>query len=260
MHDLKDVTFMIPVKLDSEDRKTNLRIILNYLYRHFDTNIIVYESDVQSNEKFIRSLVKKPIHYMYEKIKDGIFHRTRLLNEMTIAANTPIIVNYDADVVLQPFQYIHAQKLINGQDKIDMVMAYQGPCLDIPKDLFDLVENDKITEIDPKKCTLMNPMSVGGAVFHNKERYLEAGLENERFVSWGYEDNERVLRLQKLGQSIARTHGYCWHLTHSRDQNGWFNNPYIQQNKDEFAKIQQLNEVELNEYVNTWNYGNITQA
>ena len=258
MHNLKDVTFMIPVKLDSDDRRTNLRITLNYLHRHFDTNIIVYESDEQSNEKFIRSLTDKPIHYMYEKIKDGIFHRTRLLNEMTMVADTKIIANYDADVILEPFQYVHTQQLINEKD-IDMVMAYQGPCLDIPKEQFHLVEEDRIREIDPKQCTLMNPMSVGGAVFHNKEKYLEAGLENERFVSWGYEDNERVLRLQKLGQKLARTHGYCWHLTHSRDMNGWFDNPYIQQNKDEYAKIQNLNEADLKEYVNTWNYGHISQ-
>ena len=43
--DLTDVTFIIPVKIDSDDRRRNLKITLSYLQRNFDTNIIVCESD-----------------------------------------------------------------------------------------------------------------------------------------------------------------------------------------------------------------------
>jgi cell division GTPase FtsZ len=42
MIDFKDVTFIIPVRFDSEDRKRNFRITIAFLEKHFDTNIIVW--------------------------------------------------------------------------------------------------------------------------------------------------------------------------------------------------------------------------
>jgi hypothetical protein len=41
--DLKDCTFIIPVKLESDHRIKNAQIVLNFLNNIFDTNIIIYE-------------------------------------------------------------------------------------------------------------------------------------------------------------------------------------------------------------------------
>ena len=39
-------------------------------------------------------------------------------------------------------------------------------------------------------------------------------IENEAFVGWGWEDRERVVRFEKLGQKILRVPGDCYHLEH----------------------------------------------
>ena len=39
--DLKDVTFTIPVRIESEDRKRNLKTVIQYMVHHLDTNIII---------------------------------------------------------------------------------------------------------------------------------------------------------------------------------------------------------------------------
>ena len=40
---MKDLTFTIPFRYDSEDRLRNLRTIIAYINKHFDTNIHVME-------------------------------------------------------------------------------------------------------------------------------------------------------------------------------------------------------------------------
>ena len=48
MENFKDVTFIIPVRFDSEDRRRNFKICIDYLLNNFDTNIIVLESDTEN--------------------------------------------------------------------------------------------------------------------------------------------------------------------------------------------------------------------
>ena len=62
----------------------------------------------------------------------------------------------------------------------------------------------------------------GGAVFANKEAYINAGMLNEKFYGWGPEDFELYERLKILGQKIHRSDGLMFHLTHSRGSNSSF--------------------------------------
>ena len=43
--DLQDVTFIIPVRIDSEDRLENLHVVTRYLVKHFHSHILVIEAD-----------------------------------------------------------------------------------------------------------------------------------------------------------------------------------------------------------------------
>lgn len=252
MINLKDVTFIIPVKLDSDDRRRNMKITLSYLQRNFDTNIIVCESDKESNEEFIQSCAIRPIIYMFDEDSSGIFHRTRILNEMTEASPTNIVVNYDIDVVFPVENYVAARDAIN--QGTDLVFPYGGPFFDIGEDLFRYVNENNVSQIPVQENQLLHPNSVGGAFFFNRERYKKAGLENENFLAWGFEDNERIIRLQKLGYKLGRVNGNCYHLTHHRDHNGWFTNPYIKENEAELEKIKNMNESEIRSYVSTWDW------
>jgi hypothetical protein len=98
MIDFKDVTFIVPVRFDSQDRRDNFKTSMSFLLRNFDTNIIVLESDKESNEEFVKSVSEK-IKYVFEKNDERLFHRNRLLNGMTKMCETNIVVNYDVDVL-----------------------------------------------------------------------------------------------------------------------------------------------------------------
>lgn len=251
MIDFKDVTFIVPIKFDSEDRKTNFKISMRYILRNFDTNIIVMESDVDSNEEFVKSVSEK-INYHFVKNDTGIFHRTKLLNDMTKLSTTNIVVNYDVDVIFPINQYVESRgKMLEG---CSFCFPYSGNFYDIPKEFFNLIESEELSSINLSKCTLFNPNSVGGAFFFDKLKYLSIGLENEKFISWGFEDWERILRIQKMGFELYRVNGILYHLTHFRDKNSGDKNPYLNQNQSEFNKVKGMDKLHLEEYIKTWEW------
>jgi predicted glycosyltransferase involved in capsule biosynthesis len=249
MIDFKDVTFIVPVRFDSQDRRDNFKTSIGFLLRNFDTNIIVLESDENSNEEFVKSVSDK-IKYVFEKNDERLFHRTRLLNDMTKMCETNIVVNYDVDVLFTVEQYMESKKKI--EEGCTMCFPYAGKFYDIPRKFFDLVSENKLPEIPLNQCTLFNPNSSGGAFFFHKERYHEIGWENENFVSWGYEDWERIHRVEFLGYGLCRTEGVLYHLTHSRTENSNEKNPFYQFNGQEIQRIKRLNKEQLLNEIEKW--------
>jgi predicted glycosyltransferase involved in capsule biosynthesis len=53
--------------------------------------------------------------------------------------------------------------------------------------------------------------SKGGAFLADRNKYLEAGGENENFLGWGPEDFERVKRMEILHQTVHFAKGPLFH-------------------------------------------------
>jgi hypothetical protein len=126
-HDLSDVTFIIPAKIAHGDRFQNASITLNFLNTNFNTNIIVYElghpshttEEGYTEEPIVSDLTEKFENFklMFEpgRHEDGAFktfYRTRFLNRMLAQVETPIVVNYDLDVIPQKEALCQAVELI----------------------------------------------------------------------------------------------------------------------------------------------------
>lgn len=250
MKNLKHVTFIVPIRIDSEDRLINYNIIIEYLTSLFKTNIIVCESDKESHEEKLK--IHEDIKYIFHKTDDDYFHRTMILNLMTKESKTNIVCNYDTDVIFSEEQYIESIEAINNGDTL--VFPYGGKFMSLPKEMFYLVKEKRINEIKESDMIMAHPNSLGGAFFFNKEKYTEAGLENENFISWGFEDNERVTRLIKLGHKISRVKGMLYHLDHDRTMNSAPNHLYYNNNISEFNKIQSMGISELKDYVSNWSW------
>ncbi len=195
--DLNDVTFTIPVFFDHSDRKQNLDLSVCILQTNFETNITIGE---QGGTKFeYMSKWFKYIHFDFP-----YFHRTKMLNDMATAANTPYLANWDADVIIPPFQiYLTVEKLRKGKD---MVFPYDGRFARLPrKEWFKPIEKildiGAIGDTEPKgkRGRPVPEGSVGGAVFFNKESFIDGGMENENMISFGPEDGERNDRFAILG-------------------------------------------------------------
>lgn len=253
--DLTDVTFIIPLKIDSKKRENNLKRSVRYLQKNFNTNIIIYECDYNSNEEKIRSWFNNPITYVFEKIEDSNFWRTRILNNMTKMSKTDIIVNYDVDVIINHISLISSKYYIK-ENLSDIVYPYNGQFYDVKKDQFSLIENNRIEEINLDKCEKMHNNSVGGCFLFSRERYKKVGLENENFKVWGFEDNERFIRSKKLGLRVNRSSGVLLHMNHERTKKSgnFYLAEKVNDNKDLYDKIYDMSTEELKEYVKTFNW------
>ena len=245
--DLSDVTFMIPVGYDSQDRVKNLELVLDMLMCNFDTNIMVCE---HNGDRF-----KWAAQYAdYSQFQSPYFHRTRMLNEMATESRTPIIVNYDADVFMPPAQVMEAVKMI--RDGMEVVYPYSGRFVRIPRMHSEpLKKSLDVGTLAGVNFPVLRPAdnsSTGGCIFFDKEAFWRGGGENENMVSFSPDDRERFYRFTTLGFKVARTGGNLWHIEHFCGSNSGVNHPMMRANKEEWAKVSKMGKGELEEYVSSW--------
>jgi hypothetical protein len=254
--DLTDVTFNIPIAIESEDRKNNLTLILDYIGKYFNTNVIICES----SEKMIIKDFWKPewssfVRVLFAENKTQFFYKTKLLNELAKMSKTEIIVSYDSDVILSPSLYIEAAKAIRNKE-YDFCYPFNKPLKHIKKENFPLIRDTlDVSIIDPYTEITHPGVPPGGCFFMNREKFISVGMENENMISWGPEDQERLYRVRKLGYTVGALNGSLYHLDHHITPNSFYTNPIYHKNVDEFNKIQRMSLTELNDYIKTFYWG-----
>lgn len=268
MIDLKNCTFIIPIRIESEDRMRNVVTVLAYLLKNFDTKVILKEVDVESVfedqvlpqiEDFLGDNINNLTH-VFEKSDDPVFYRMKILNEMIDMADTKIIANYDCDVLFKKETYVESVKMI--MDGFDLVYPYGFG--NYQKQVF--IDDDGVSEFINKdfdfevldKKSRMYDAQYGHVQFVNRKSYILAGMENENFRGSSPEDKERFYRFDKMGYSVGRIDDIVYHLEHSRGANSWPNsvqgNPYMKQNFDEWEKIQKMTGHQLRSYYSNQEY------
>ena len=221
----KELTFIIPVRIDSIIRMENLIAVISFIMK-IGAQIIVCEA-TRYNNMFIRRILPKysGLHYMFIEDFDPVFHRTHYLNIMTKACTTPYVAIWDADVVVDKLQIIKSLSVLSNGDA-EVSFPYNGNLLDTGKILREQYLQKKDIRFLIRHQNYMNMLysgnSVGGGIIVNRIKYIEAGMENENFYGWGPEDLERVKRWVNLGYRIHRANGPMFHLSHPRDMNGSF--------------------------------------
>lgn len=252
--DLSDVTFLIPVKIDSESRLENLYAVTAYLNKFFKTNIIVGEMDSESKID-IDFLPECCEHYFIEN-NEVLMHRTHLNNVLLDKASTPICAIYDTDVVFPVEQLVEGVEMLR-KNQAHMVSPYNGifRCVtNMFKPIFGKILDPLFLRYNEEIFPNGSERSYGGAVLFDKASYKDAGNENEFFTSWGPEDIERVKRMTILGYKVRRVQGSLFHLPHDRlDNSGYQSNDDYLRFIEEYLKICNMNKQELRSYINSWN-------
>ena len=268
MIDLKNCTFIIPIRIESEDRMRNVVTVLAYLLKNFDTKVILKEVDVESVfedqvlpqiEDFLGDNINNLTH-VFEKSDDPVFYRMKILNEMITMCDTEIVVNYDGDVLLKPETCLKAVEAIN--DGCEMVYPYgfgnyQKQVFANDDDVSDFISNDFDFSILDNKSKMYDAQ-YGHVQFIKRWAYYAVGLENENFRGSSPEDKERFYRFEKLGYRIGRIDDEVYHLEHSRGPNSWPNsvqgNPYMRENFQVWETIQKMDRLELMDYYSNQEY------
>jgi hypothetical protein len=89
-----DLTFLIPTRIETEDRLRNIISSVSYLLRHVHAKVIVKEVSGRNTFKF-RALpeIKKyadteNLTCLYEESNDPLFCKSKVLNDLIVAADT----------------------------------------------------------------------------------------------------------------------------------------------------------------------------
>jgi hypothetical protein len=254
MINLNNVTFIIPIKLESKDRELNLEIVLKYLNSHFNTNIIVYESDSSSKGEYICKGYEN-VKYFYINDNSSVFHKTKLLNEMLNMVETEVVVNYDTDVILPVESYVTCSNLILC-GMYDLIypyflgysqkrVYYEGR---------DIISKTLDVKTIPNTSIESWNSVCGHCQFFNTNVYKDGGMMNEYFMSYGPEDAEIMYRFKKLGYKVHWHNSFVYHLEHTRTHNSNESNTFFNQNCNIFEKIKSLSVEELKDYYKNVEY------
>lgn len=255
MQNLSDMTFIIPFSLDSADRLRNLQIVSEYLLKHFDTTILIAEyaahqkltpDDLPQDERLIHRFYRNPKPY---------FQRTRSVNLAVQDIDTPYFAIYDTDVLLPPAQVVAAVELLRAGE-CTMCLPFANRMMWIPRE-----DVSALQPPTPAKLAAFDyPVSddsfifVGLVNFLDKASFIEAGMMNEHFRSWGFEEMELYIRLLKLGYPVLRTGGIAYHLGHERGADSLPHNDYYAANQREYHKVMAMNPDDLRAYIASWEW------
>lgn len=248
---LKDTTFIIAVRLDSIQRLENTLNVVKQICKYFDTNMVVAEIADFCNG-FLKSLLPSKVIYYFIEDKDYIFYRTKYFNQLTLQVSTPIIGLWDADVVIDKKAILAAIDNIRT-NSVDIAYPYNGQFFETSEILRKYYLETKDIKVLYRNIAKLNylynqPM-VGGALFVNREKYINAGMENEKHYGWGNDDFDRFYRFIALGYKVSRVNVPLFHLCHPRGGNSLYrSNIFSQLSIDEKNKIQNSSKEEIELY------------
>lgn len=262
-HDLTKATFIIPVRVETEDRLRNVVTTTAFLLENFDTNIIIKEVDRESNiSKHVVPILKEiidvdvNINHIFEWSEDPSFHRQKILNEMLAKSTTEVVVNYDCDVILPIDSYLTAYQGILDKT-YDVIYPYGHGNFQKQVDVNDdvaskFLETGDYSILDEKSN--IHSSDFGWSQFFNRQVYIDGYMENENFVAYAPEDKERFYRFVTLGYNVGRVQDFVYHLEHARGENSWTHNPHMESNHYEWIKLSRMDKEELIEYYSKQNY------
>lgn len=252
---LTDVTFMIPVCIESIDRVKCITIVLDYLIKNFNTNIIILEEGSGSVFPSMRKSEWEPyVKYIYRKSTESLFHKTLDLNLMAKKSETSIICALDSDCLFYVDQYVRSvQKIRSGI--LDFCYPFDQPLHNIADTLIGELESTlDLTSIHSRIQPVTELVPPGGCFFMNKSKFLEGGMENQFMISYGPEDTERRDRFLILGYKVGNVSGPLFHINHSRTTNSNDHNPLFAKNKAEYDKVRFMTSAQLRNYISTWEW------
>lgn len=259
---MMDLTFLIPTRIETEDRLRNIISSVSYLLRHIPAKVIVKEVSDHPTFQFraipeIRKYADTSnLTYLYEETKEPLFCKSKVLNDLIVASDTKVVANYDADCILPLESYFQAYAAIND-DQVDVVYPYGCGVYqwkaEYNLEIYEKFVSTLDSSILDQKKTLSNS-TIGWTQFVNRQKYIDSYMMNENFISWGCEDDEFYYRMSILENRIGRIDNYVYHLEHSRTHNSWFSNPNFNSNYHLWNQIKTFDKNQLMRYYESLEY------
>lgn len=263
--DASDLSIVLSVAVDSEDRVENLRLLLEF----FDAAcrgalLIVVE---QADEPVLGHLCDRP-GVIHHPLHDGGVHwKTRNLNRGAAISTREFLLFVDCDVA--PTVDAIATGLARLRAGSSFVQLYDGVSVNVDRRILaqrpdwlsilsDAPHFDRLHRPDhrPALIDMFSPLygnaeylATGGCTACRRVDHIVVGGWNENFVSYGFEDQEYFERLEKLGWRVERIANHnAYHLDHARGNDSYYND-YRALNESEYDRVAAMSRRDLETYV-----------
>lgn len=262
---LNGLTFLFHVRIDTDERARNLKIINEYHRKNFFNykNIFIEDDVVQKVPQLIK-FTDDDI-YVFQKNTDQ-WNKCAAFNKGIVLAKSEIIAFHDLDAIIAPQQYTDAIQQLTEDKNAGLVYPYNGTFLCVTKAIKDEFERELdcnfLTQFWPDRLqvnysdgnVLVGSLnSVGGCVIGRRDNIIKANGYNPNFKGWGYEDNEFPKRVHILGYSVSKlsdSKAVLWHLPHDGPgASVKVENPYHEQNRLLCGSIETSTREQLQEYI-----------
>ena len=183
---MMDLTFLIPTRIETEDRLRNVISSVSYLLRHVPAKVIVKEVSHHPTFKF-RAIpeIKKyadisNLTYLYEETQEPLFCKSKVLNDLIVASDTKVVANYDADCIL-PLESYHQAYAAIDDNHVDVVYPYGCGiyqwCADYNQEIYEEFVNQLDVSVLDKQKRLSNS-TIGWSQFINRQKYIDSYMMN----------------------------------------------------------------------------------
>ena len=236
-----DLSFIIPIRIESKDRLKNAITTISYLLNVVpEAEVYVKEVDSQSifSERALPEIkkvanVNKLVHLFQVSEPESLFHRTKYINDLFMETTSKVVWHYDIDVLFPESTYTSTYNAIAKQGYDFMYPFGCGVYQNAVKYSDELCTKFLLSGFDLdllKEESFRLASTVGFSQVFNRDSYIEFGMMNENFMSWGCEDCELYYRMMELGYKVGRVNDDVYHLEHSRTFNSHYHNPHFQSN------------------------------
>ncbi len=246
--DLSALTIVVPFRYDFPQRRENLETVLRFFDHFFDhLHVVVIETGAPTGQDLTTRYPWLAYHFLPS---ESTFHRTRYFNMGAKLSTRELVACYDTDVLFRPAAIMAAMSYLQSDPSHWFCFPYNGQFWTVSGEFrAQIMETFNFDQV-AQRSVCVHPMSQGGATMFRRAEFLSLGGYNEKFISWGWEDNEIVTRFSRLGCPPYRVPGeICVHLDHPRGENSSDTHGYFQQNFKEFRRVFRMVPSEVCRYI-----------
>jgi glycosyl transferase family 7 (putative galactosyltransferase) len=252
---MRDLSFVIPIRVDTPDRLENCGAILRFLTQHFPrSEIQLVEQDAETQTAVLRRSFPQVVWHF--EFNDKHFSRGAAINTGLLRSTRRCVCAYDTDILINPAALRLAVSLIRS-GRWPIVIPFNLIFVEVSGqrranliDSLDIADLSTITHLShvPRHPEIASRVLSGAIMMCDREVVIMEGGYNRKMTSYGWEDIEFFKRFEKLGYYSYMLNDFnLIHLDHRRGPDSRVNEKY-EINKREFDKVLAMSEAQLRAY------------
>lgn len=215
---MKRITYIITHKESTPDRRSNLMCVLEWLnnINEIDKVIIVEQDNTPKINNIIDSGINRnyKLEYKFIENNNAFFNKCWAFNVGAKLADTEWLGFGDNDV------FMNINTLNEGigiaLDDFDSFTPYETVFDLNPAETQNIKDTKTYEDIRKKHSSIRGGAPYGGGIFFIKRKsFFDIGAWDERYISWGAEDEDITHRI-KNNLKFLSINKNAYHLQHSR--------------------------------------------